>query len=148
MKYLAAARLVVAPVLVTAMCVPLLAQTPRRDGSWEITVDVDIEGLTQKIPSRTTTQCVTPEEAADARKAIPHHGHDSSLGSCVTSEHKVDGNHVTWSFKCENPKPVAGTGDILYVDDSSYSGTIKLVGEGSQTMTLKYTGRRLGDCSK
>ena len=149
MNVFAVVRRFVLPTLTVWLCVPLAAQAPRRDGNWEITVDVEIEGLAQKLPSRTTTQCVSPEEAADARKAMPHPGHDpGTLGQCSTSDHKVDGNHVSWSFRCDSPKPVTGTGDIVYVDDSSYSGTIRLVGEAGKTMTMKYTGKRLGDCAK
>lgn len=143
----AVCRRAVSSFIALALCTPVSAQAPRRDGNWEITVDVDIEGLAQKIPPRTTVQCVTPEEAADARQGLPHHGHDAAFGSCTTSEHKVEGNRVTWSFKCDSPKPFTGTGDISYVDDNAYSGTIKMVGDG-KTMTMRYTGKRLGDCSK
>lgn len=148
MTLLAALGRLAVPAVVLGLCVPVLAQSPRRDGNWEITVDVELEGLAQKIPPRTTTQCVTPEEAADARKTLPHHGHDAAIAGCTTSEHKVEGNHVAWSFKCESPRPFTGTGDILYIDDSSYSGTIRMVGQDGKTMTMKYTGKRLGDCSR
>lgn len=122
------------------------AQSPRRAGNWEITVDVEIGGLTAPIPSRTVTQCVTSEDAAASRNALPRHD-ASTLSGCAASDHTVDGGRVTWSFKCEHPKPVTGSGEIIYTGDTAYRGTITLVSEG-QSMTMKYAGRRLGDCEK
>jgi len=121
------------------------AQIPRQDGNWEITVDVDLEGATGKIPARTTTQCITKEEAAAGKGAIP--GHHDAPGSCSVSEHKVEGDKVSWTFKCETPQPMSGSGEIVYTDETAYKGSMTFTRDG-KTMTMKYEGKRLGDCTK
>ena len=56
---------------------------------------------------------------------------------------------MSWSFKCaaDPAHPLSGNGEIVYMDESHYAGTIRVEREG-KTMTMKYAGRRLGDCAK
>jgi len=42
---------------------------------------------------------------------------------------------------------VSGTGELVYSGDS-YTGTMTMEMGGRGTMTMKYTGKRLGDCTK
>lgn len=136
--------IIVAALLSLSM--PTTAPLPRRDGQWDISIDVEIEGTEKKIPSRTIKQCITPEDVEAGRSTLLRHGH-TGLDGCTASEHKVDGKRVTWSFKCSSPQSVTGTGEIVYTDDSAYTGTIKMASEG-KAMTIKYVGKRLGDCAK
>lgn len=145
------------------------AQTPRRDGNWEITVDVELDGVAGTIPTRTLTQCITPDDIAagpggtsgrshtpdrsdtPGHGALPGHralsGHDAALpGSCSASDHKVDGNKVSWTFRCDTPQPMSGSGEIVYTDENAYKGSMTFTRDG-KTMTMKYEGKRLGDCS-
>lgn len=131
--------------LMLAPTFPVGTQPPRRDGSWEVRIDVEIDGDTTLIPPRTLTECVTKEDAADVRKALPHG--KEAMPHCSASDHKLDGNRVSWSFKCESPQPMTGEGEIVYVDESHYAGTISFTREGKK-MTMKYAGKRLGDCLK
>jgi hypothetical protein len=59
----------------------------------------------------------------------------------------VDGNRVSWSFTCETPRQISGTAEIVYTDDSHYTGSLSFQRDG-ETMTIKYSGTRLGDCAK
>ena len=61
-------------------------------------------------------------------------------------DYKVAGNKVTWSMKCEGPEAMSGTGEITY-GENTYDGVMKMERQG-QTMMMKYTGKRLGDCVK
>jgi hypothetical protein len=123
------------------LSVSVLAQTPRKDGNWEVTMEVEIEGM-PAMPSKTMTQCVSKEDVADPQK--PLFGRASP--NCTVSDHKVEGNKVSWSLKCEPPEAMTGTGEIVYGDDA-YTGTMKIVREG-RTISMKYAGKRLGDCTK
>jgi hypothetical protein len=125
---------------------PVNAQSPRRDGNWEVTVEMEIEGHASRFPPRTVTQCVSLEDVAAGKKTLPQHD-PSTMSGCHASEHKVQGDRVTWAFKCDGPPAVAGTGEIVYAEDSAYSGRITLVSE-DRSMIMKYTGRRLGACAK
>jgi hypothetical protein len=40
---------------------------------------------------------------------------------------------------------MTGTGELLYSGDT-YTGTMKMTMQG-QEMTMKYSGKRLGDCT-
>jgi len=53
-------------------------------------------------------------------------------------------------MRCEGDNPMTGTGEIVYSGDT-YLGTMKMTtGRGGQpmAMTMKYSGKRLGDCTK
>lgn len=125
---------------------PAGSEPPRRDGNWEVRIDVEIDGDATVIPSRTITQCVSKEDAGDVKKALPH-GNTAAPGYCTAADHKVDGNKVSWSFSCDadSAHPLKGTGEIVYVDESHYAGAIRFEREG-KSMTMKYAGKRLGDC--
>jgi hypothetical protein len=152
-------RVICAGVLaiLTAASVSMLAQGgPRRDGNWDVTVEMDMPGMPQgmSMPPMKMTQCITPQEAADPAKALPQRpagrGGAANPNDCKVSDYKADGNKVTWSMKCEGAQPMTGTGEMVYGPDS-YTGTMKMdMARGGQpmAMTMKYTGKRLGDCTK
>ena len=47
---------------------------------------------------------------------------------------------------CTGAEPMTGSAEITYTDDTSV-GTMTMNRAG-QMMTVKYTGKRLGDCTK
>ena len=133
---------VVAGVL--ALAGSLFAQgPPRRDGRWEVKMEMQMVGMT--MPPQTLTQCVTKEEAADPQKAMPQSGRGANPTDCKISDYKVDGNKVTWSMACPKDQ-MTGAGEFVYSGDT-YTGTMKMNAQG-QEMTMKYSGKRLGDCTK
>ena len=122
---------------------------PRRDGNWQVTMEMDMPGMPQKMPPMTMTQCVTKADADDPMKLAPQ-GRGAAPGNCKVSDYKTEGNKVTWSMHCEGDNPMTGTGEFVYSGDT-YTGTMKMTtGRGGQprTMTMKYSGKRLGDCTK
>jgi hypothetical protein len=132
---------------VLALSIAAFAQNVRRDGRWEIKMEMDMPGLPAGMPPVTTTQCITPEEAADPQKMAPQMGRGGrGAGNCLVSDYKVDGNKVTYSVKCDGNQPMSGTGEFTYAADS-YVGVMTMeMGRG--TMKMKSTGKRLGDCVK
>ena len=140
-------RAAVLASLLVVVSLPLIAQGPRRDGRWEVKMEMDMPGMPSGMPPMTTTQCITPDDAKDPQKAMPQGGRGRGpSGDCKVSDYKVDGNKVSWSMKCEGAQPMTGTGEFVYAADT-YTGTIKMEG-GRGAMTMKYTGKRLGDCTK
>jgi hypothetical protein len=140
-----------------AASVSVLAQAgPRRDGNWEVTVEMDMPGMPQgmSMPPIKSTQCITPQDAADPSKSLPQRpagrGGAPNPNDCKVSDYKTEGNKVSWTMKCEGAQPMSGTGELIYGTDS-YTGTMKMdMARGGQpmAMTMKYTGKRLGDCTK
>ena len=139
MKLAHAARI----TMVVGLSVSALAQAPRRDGRWEVKTEMEMPGMPMKMPAMTTTQCITREQADDPQRSVPQGR--GAPNNCKVSDYKVTGNKVTWSMKCEGPEAMSGTGEITY-GENTYDGVMKMVREG-QTMTMKYTGKRLGECT-
>ena len=141
-------RVLVEFVVLLALSLSAMAQGHRRDGRWEVKMEMDMPGMPAGMPAMTTTQCVTPAEASDPQKAVPQgRGGRGNQDDCKISDYKVDGDKVTWSMKCEGAQAMSGTGEFIYAADS-YTGTMKMDRGGGQVMTMKYSGKRLGDCTK
>jgi hypothetical protein len=147
MKRLLTLRLAVAAATVVSMAAQ--GSGPRRDGNWQVTMEMDIPGMPQKMPPMTLTQCLTKEDAEDPSKLAPQ-GRGGAPSNCKVSDYKTEGNKVTWSMRCEGESAMSGTGEFVYSGDT-YTGTMKMsMARGGQpmTMTMKYSGKRLGDCVK
>jgi hypothetical protein len=135
---------------VLALSIAAFAQNVRRDGKWEIKMEMEMPGLPAGMPPMTTEQCITPAEANDPQKMAPPMGRGRGGrggGNCTVSDYKVDGNKVTYSMKCTGEQPMSGTGEFLYAADS-YTGVMTMDMGGRGTMKMKSTGKRLGDCVK
>ena len=146
MKYVLTAA---AASLIAAASIVVLAQAPRIDGRWEVKSEVSMPGMS--MPPTTSTQCITKEEAADPQKQVPSQGRGGAANdSCKVSDYKIVGNKVTFNVKCDAPQPATMAVEMVYGVDK-YDGTMKMdMARGGQpmSMTMKYAGKRLGDCTK
>ncbi len=128
----------------------LAAQSaPRLDGNWDITIEMPAmpnmpPGMT--MPPMKATKCITPQEAANPQNLVPPSGRGGA-GDCKVSDYAVVGNKMTFNMACTGPQgPMNGTGEFLYAGDG-YTGGLTMTSLATQmTMTLKLTGKRLGDC--
>jgi hypothetical protein len=132
----AAALSVVAGV---AAGVVVWAQTPMREGRWEVIAQMQMPGLPSAMPEMKSVQCVTPEQLKDPAKSLPS---GPGSGNCKMTDYKVDGGKVTWKTACEG---VAGSGELVFQGDT-YAGTITMAAPQG-TMTMKLRGQRVGDCT-
>ena len=142
-------RTVTVATAVVALSIAAFAQGPRRDGQWEVKMEMDMPGMPAGMPPFTSTQCITPEEAKDPEKLMPQMGRGGrgrGNQNCHVSDYKLEGNKATWSMKCDGDMAMTGTGEFTYAADT-YNGTIKM-DTGRGAMTMKYSGKRLGDCVK
>lgn len=145
-------RFLVALLAASAISGSLIAQTPgaRRDGNWQVTMEIEIPGMPQGMPPMTMTQCITKEQAADPAKLAPQGPGGGLPPDCKFSDMKSEGNKVSWSMKCEGQMAMTGTGEFTFTSDT-YTGLMKINADrGGQpmTMNMKYSGKRLGDCDK
>jgi len=138
-------RFALAACCVMALSWIVVAQTPAREGKWEITMQMDIPGMPMKLPATKVTQCLTNEDLNDPSKTAPK-GRKDEKSDCQMSDHKVVGNKVTWTMVCKGKEPMTGQGEMVYAADS-YDGWMKMKTADSE-MTMKYTGKRVGDCTK
>ena len=138
-------RTLAALACVISLSWAVAAQAPRRDGRWDITMEMDMPGMPMKMPAVKTTQCITKEQANDPNQALPKGSQDKN-SDCKVTDQKIVGNKVTWAMKCEGKDPMTGNGEITYAADS-YDGWMKMKSANGE-MTMKYTAKRLGDCTK
>jgi hypothetical protein len=108
---------------------------------------MSMPGMPMSMPPTTSKQCITPADAADPQKAMPPQGRGGNASDCKVSDYKMDGNKVTWSMACEGRQPMTGKGELVYAENA-YTGTMTMDMQGRGAMTMKYTGKRLGDCKK
>src|SRR6185295_16999710 len=83
-----------------ALTASVLAQGPRRDGRWEVKMEMDMAGMPARMPPTTMTQCITPDEAKDPLKSLPEGRGGRGNQNCKVSDYKQVGNKITWSMKC------------------------------------------------
>jgi hypothetical protein len=124
-----------------------LAQTAVRPGRWENTMQMQMAGSPIQMPAMKSTRCVTPEDAKDPSRSLPTgpEGRGGQKSDCKTSDYKVTGNTASWKMACSSP-PMNGTGEMTFTADT-YDGTMKMDSpQGS--MTMKISGKRLGDCTQ
>jgi hypothetical protein len=128
-------------IAVCALALPLFASpaSPMKAGKWEVTVQMDMPGMS--MPPRTFTRCVTKEEAENAENAVPKSRRNE--GNCKVTDVKVEKNTVTWKVTCDQG---TGEGKMTYEGDT-YTGELHMK-MSDHEMTTKYSGKRLGDCDK
>lgn len=141
-----AKRLVVGVVAVASMAVLVFAQGPRRDGEWEVKAEMSMPNMPATMPAMTLKQCITPAEASDPQKTVPAQ-RGRNMNNCKISDYKIDGNTVSWSMACEGEQAMTAKGRFTYEKDT-YTGTMTIDAKGRGGMTMKYNGKRLGDCVK
>jgi hypothetical protein len=136
--------------IVLAFCLVALslvayAQSPIRDGLWEVTMQMEMANVPTKMPPIKTTQCITKEQAADPSKSLPK-GSADGKNDCTVSDYKVDGSKVSWKVACSRPQKMAGSGEMTFGSDT-YDGTLKMTMDFGE-MTMKMAGKRMGECTK
>lgn len=139
-QHMTSTRLAVLAACV-AVAAPLIAQTsPMREGLWEITTQMDMPGM--KMPEMKLNQCVTKEQLKDVAGTLPNSNKDQT---CKTTDYMVDGNKITWKMACPAQK-MSGEGEMLFSGDT-YTGKLNMT-TGQGAMAMKYSGKRVGDCTK
>ena len=129
----------------------VLAQTGMRPGQWEISTQMQMPNMPAgfQMPVTKTTRCVTPEQAKDPANTIPRDGGRGRGGKddCKMTDHKMTGSTITYSMACTSPDRMTATGEMTFTGDDSYTSTMKMnMAQGE--MTMKLTGKRIGECTK
>ena len=132
---------------VIGLSVGMLAQGARRDGLWDVKMEMDMPGMPMKMPAITSQQCITPADANDPNKMVPPQGRGRGGSNCTVSDYKQEGNKVTYKVACTGENPMTGDGEFVYQSDA-YTGKMTMDMTGRGKVTMNYTGKRLGDCNK
>jgi hypothetical protein len=140
MKTLAAA-VVVCGIAVSGAA----AQSPMRAGKWEVTTQMQMADVPMQLPAMTSARCITKEQLEDPASALPS-GSPDPKADCRVSDYKAEGSKITWKLTCSGAEPMTGQGEIT-VDGDRYDGAMKMTMDQG-VMTMKYAGKRVGDCTQ
>ena len=113
-----------------------------REGEWETTTEMAMEGVSFPLPPTKTTHCVTRQDP------IPKGERDKN---CTVKEQKVTGDTVRWHIVCtEGDTTSDGKGEMTYAG-TGYKGTMLMTVTDKNgppnRITLKMSGRYLGPCT-
>jgi hypothetical protein len=121
------------------------AQTQMKPGSYEVTMQMEMANMPMKMPEMKMTHCITPEQLKNPGGILPSSGPAApSTNTCKVSDHKVTGNTASWKMSCPPPQKMDGTAEVAFKDDSYNAKMTMTTDKG--TMTMKYAGKRLGEC--
>jgi hypothetical protein len=135
-------RALATSLLIVGLAPSVFAQGPRQDGQWELKIEISMPGI--DMPPQTQTQCITPAQVRDQEnEALP--GLPGG-GSCKRTDYQTTSNRVTFKLKCDGTLPLTGTSEMTYSGDT-VTGALN-ADLGGQPLTIKYSGKRLGDCKQ
>lgn len=116
-------------------------KNPQKPGKWQIKMEMEMPGMPVKMPPITTEVCLTEADLADPQKSVPN----DPKSDCKVGDYKVKDNTVNWTVECPKQK-MKGTGEITFTGDS-YTGAMNMSMD-QQKMSMKYSGKYLGACTK
>jgi len=115
-----------------------------KEGLWEITTQVEIEGMPYSMPPNTIRQCITK---SDPVPQTNDKGYD-----CKITDQKISGNTVSYTVECKGKEGDMQTSGTTTYTDNSMNGTsttnFKMQGQPEMQMTSKITGKYIGTCTK
>lgn len=132
--------------LLLAATIPLHAAPNVREGQWEMTMKMEMDGQPMPMPAQTVKYCVTKENL------VPKAERPEQSAHCTKVEPKVSGDTVSWSAVCkQSGQTIESAGRIAYKGDT-FTGEIEstMTGDGGQPTKMRQvmSGRRIGECKK
>lgn len=111
-----------------------------KPGLWELTLHVQMQGVSRGMPATRLQHCYHAEDIKDLRRTIPNQS------NCKVADWKQSGNTITYRMSCASG--MAATGKVIFAGDH-FTGVVDvdLVQAGHPMhMTQKYDARRIGNC--
>jgi len=127
------------PPLVLA-CLPLAAAAEGPDELWEVTVSMEIEGMS--MPGQTQRVCKPKAKQSD-EDLVPKDE------NCKVTDSRKAGNKTTFTMVCEGKDKMTASGELVS-DKDGYRGSMHAKGsvDGEpMDMTQKFAGTRVGSCT-
>lgn len=119
------------------------SQNEIKEGEWEITIKMQMEGMDFQMPAQTIKQCIkkdSPIVEPKQEKGKPP--------SCKILKQDIKGGIVSYEMECkENGEKTIIKGSMTY-KGNSFEGntTIKMIGKETYEMKQTMTGKYLGPC--
>ena len=108
-----------------------------KEGLWEITVKMEVPGMSMQIPAQKFTQCLKKENM------VPQQEEKNQQCKMVNTE--VKGDTVTWVIECKGPEGTTrGNGRVTYKGDT-FDGSMNIK-QADMEVTQHMSGRLIGPC--
>ena len=104
---------------------------------WKTTSQMVMPGLPYSPPPSTMELCTAEEWT---QPPPPPAGQ-----TCTVSNFQNDGDKVSWDTQCTGQMDMSGHGEVTFVGEESYTGTIAMTAEG-MTVTINLSGTKIGEC--
>jgi hypothetical protein len=132
-------RVTLAALLAIGLSSPAFAQSPMREGNWEILSKMNMPGM--NMPAQKQVRCITAAMIKDPQSAI-----EKPPGSegCKMSDYKLSGDTTTYKMACTQP-PATMTGEVKHLSPEAYTAKITMDMSG-QSMLITVDAKRIGDC--
>ena len=117
-----------------------------KEGLWEVTAQVIEPKGRAAVPPTTVKHCISHKDLQTPEKMVP--GGDGD--TCEITDHRIEGNVVSWNMACKGKTPMTGSGSITF-SETTYNGQSRLSvqrGARAMQMTLRYNGKYVGPCNK
>ena len=113
-----------------------------KDGMWEITSTMTMEGMAVGSQTSTVKQCMKSDNPVPANKN----------NNCKIDSMNISGNSVTWRMSCDDPQGgrVLSNGKMTYENGTSFYGTMETKFSGAQQemkMQSDMRGHYVGPCN-
>lgn len=130
---------VVAVLVVVGLAAAAYSAVNITEGSWEITMSMEMTGVPFQIPPTKYTVCLTRDNLNPQKK--------DNKQDCRMISQKTVGSTYSWVAECNTKQgPAKSEGSITY-NGTTMNGVINTTTRGN-VMKQKLSGRRVGDCSK
>jgi hypothetical protein len=123
--------------LALAAAQPASAQPKEPGDLWEVTTEMSGMPAGMALPQQ------PPQRVCRARNADKPPVADNDR--CEMTDIKRTPNSFSWKMRCSGNPPSSGTGEMTYQGRDSYTGTMNMT-VGKDSMAMKMTGKRVGDC--
>ena len=136
-------RVICIVVSVMIMSVSLLWALNIKEGQYQITSEVEMQGMPSSMPPVTSTQCITQQ---DFVPVDPNNSQD-----CKIIDMQTKGNKVNWTMECsQQGNTLKATGTMTFHGDWFEGVTNMKMGPeaGNMMITTRMKGKYIGPCKK
>ncbi len=120
----------------------IFSQNEIKEGEWEITVKMQMEGMNFDMPATTVKQCIKKENP------FPVETKKEKMPDCKILKQEVKGSTVNWEMECKEGKNTFYSKGSITYKGNSFEGkqTMEIKGEEEQKITQTMNGKYLGPC--
>ncbi|MBM4341289.1 MAG: DUF3617 family protein [Deltaproteobacteria bacterium] len=110
-----------------------------KEGLWEITAKMEMQGMPMQMPPQTNTHCLTKKDTVP-QKAEPGQ-------ECKVIKHDVKGDTVTWVMECKSKEGTTVLNGKVTYKGETFDGVVKMK-QTDMEMTQNLKGKWIGKCPK